>query len=215
MAAGDTQTFNNMVSALPMNIVIGQPFMEMVKVSAASAAAYIQWFREACLDKDGKSKMVEFDVETPRLDANGNVLDADGKLASTTGKAAAVDRVRIVQPLAAIVSHPNFMPDTLSISFEMEVTTAEAVETQNAAEIGIEAGGSYGVVTASMSAKASHSEKSTRSTDTTSRLSIQATGSNHGIPEGMAKTLDLLRELCSKPVPAASGSKPNTASAAK
>jgi hypothetical protein len=117
------------------------------------------------------------------------------------GDKAQVDTVKIIQPLAAVISHPNFMPDTLSIQFEMEVTTAESVETETGAEVGVEASGGWGPISASMSAKASHSEKSTRSTDTSSRLTISATGSNHGIPEGMAKTLDLLRELSSKPIP--------------
>jgi hypothetical protein len=167
--------------------------------------AYIQWFNTVCLEpRDGKNarngmkmRTVEFTIESPRLDASGQpTVDSNGR--------AVMNTILMTQPLAAVVDHPLFGPDSLEVEFEMEISTSAMDTTSSAREATVEAEASANFFFASArtktTAKVSSKSESVRKTDTSARYHVRATGKSKPMPEGMNKTLDLLREIAMKPV---------------
>jgi hypothetical protein len=204
--AGEVQSFSNMVSALPIDKLIGEPFFAMIKASSDSVLAYIDWFNAVCLEPDPadpklkRMRTVEFTVKSPALDNNGQaVLNTDGTVKTNT--------ILMSQPLAAVVDHPNFGPETLEIELEIEVKTSQMDSTSYSTDTTTETNSSssrwfWGGTSSNTktTAKVASKSESVRKTDTSARYSIRATGRARGLPEGMAKTLDPLREIAMKPV---------------
>jgi hypothetical protein len=181
----DARSAAGLINATPVDAIVAAPIRAMIDVTAASSAAYLDWFRAVCLDDKGRVRQIELDVSTPTHDISG---------ASTGSR-----DIRLQMPMAAAVDHPNFGPDTVRVELNVEVHSSAQTETETSAEI--EASGKVGVnvgiasASLSMSVKASCASKSVRNTDTTSRMNLTATGSRRKMPEGMSRTLDAMREM--------------------
>ena len=158
-------------------------------------------------DATAPGKLVPRQVDFSFFRPSGTMItDADGN------QTAKVERVAISVPFLAIVNVPALAIKTVDITFDMEIKSSESETSGTAAEAALEASltGGWGPVKASVKVSGSVSthKESTRSTDKSAKYHVAVHARDDGMPEGLARVLDMLQSAIaplavSKPVDAA------------
>ena len=107
------------------------------------------------------------------------------------------EEVELEVPLLAIVNVPNLSVTSVDITFDMEVkssfsaTAGAATEASTSAE----AGAGWGPFSAKVTVqgKVSAHAENTRSSDNSAKYHVQVRAEDKGMPEGMARVLDILQ----------------------
>ncbi len=146
----------------------------------------------------GQARMVDFDFERPGL-----TVDKDGNQIRT------IEAVKIKVPMLAIVPIPNLQVDNVDITFDMEVksSTSEKSSSDMEATTDVTAKVGWGPFSATVKihgSVATHKEN-TRTSDNSAKYHVEVQATNHGIPEGLSRVLDIM----------ASAAKPLAVQAAK
>ena len=123
------------------------------------------------------------------------------------------EEVEMCVPLLAIVKVPNLSITTVDVSFDMEVKSSFTSKESTDAQASLEAEMSFGWGCFKGSVKvqgsvATHKENA-RSSDNSAKYHVLVHAEDKGMPEGLARVMDILQTACvpraigaAKPVPA-------------
>lgn len=137
----------------------------------------------------GDVRNVTFKFDRPSQ-AVPNQADANGNLA------AKMETVELTVPLLAVVKVPNLSITKVDITFDMEVKNSETSKesTDMQAAMSAEAKIGWGPISATVKISgsvASHKEN-TRSTDQSAKYHVEVHATDDGMPEGLARVLDMI-----------------------
>jgi hypothetical protein len=109
-----------------------------------------------------------------------------------------VEEVEIEVPVLAIVKIPSLSITQVDVTFDMEVKSSESSKESDDKSGSLEAQAKFGwgPVSGSVSIKgsvASHKEN-TRSSDNSAKYHVEVHAKDSGMPEGLARVLDILQE---------------------
>jgi len=173
---------------LPMESLIGAPLTAACESNLKLARTTSEFIETVGFqkDKDGKET-----IRTAKFAYN--VLDDKGK----------EQKVDIDVPLLTIVQIPSLKVDLVDITFDMEIKTSETDKSSSSKEgkMSAELSGSIGPfsVKASVSGSVSSHKENTRSTDKSAKYHVQVKATDHGMPEGLARVLDIMNRSISAP----------------
>lgn len=181
---------------LPMGDLIGGPLTAAcdAQIRLANATAdfikVIGFLPPPSDAKDGQAvgdvRKVSFKFDRP---AQGGVADP------TTG-AMPMETVELEVPMLAVVKVPNLSINKVDITFDMEVKNSESSREATDATASLEAEAKVGWGPFSASVKISGSvsshKENTRSTDQSAKYHVEVHATDDGMPEGLARVLDLI-----------------------
>jgi hypothetical protein len=167
---------------LPIEDLIGAPLLAAANAQGKLAAMTADFIQNVGVKSDGTVSTVEFKYKTHTSDG------------------AQVDNVVDV-PLLSIVNIPALAVKRAEVAFTMEVKQQTAEKSVKEASSSVEA--NYKAFWSPFSAKitgtvATKSEN-TRSTDKTAKYDIRIEARDDGMPEGLAKVLDILSANVANP----------------
>lgn len=173
---------------LPMESLIGGPLEAAVSANvrmAQSTADFINnvGFEQTKEGKAGPTRMVDFDYERPGIDEDG---------------ARTIEAVKIRVPMLAIVPIPNLQVENVDVTFDMEVKSSTMSKSSEDKSGTLDATAKVGWGPFSATVKvhgstATHKEN-TRSSDNSAKYHVNVKAVNQGIPEGLARVLDLMAD---------------------
>lgn len=202
--AGELLAMSDQFQGLPMESLIGGPLAAACDSQVKLARATADFIRvigflpppppqpggEADKDKDkvGDPRTAIFKFKRPVELQTGEGKEAIVKIEE--------EEVEIEVPLLAIVNIPNLSIVGMDVIFDMEVNSSFETKTTEAAEA--EASGSakigWGPFSAKVSirGKVSSHKESTRKSDNSAKYHVEVHAEDRGMPEGLARVLDIL-----------------------
>lgn len=187
---------------LPMGDLIGGPLMAACDAQVRLANATAQFIQQVgFMPKQGTAPGPDgqvvfdpksFDVRTVEFRFNrpsaGAAADANGIVPTET--------VSLEVPLLAIVKVPALGIDTVDITFDMEVKNSESSKDSEdkSGKFSADASVGWGPFSLKVHVEgsvATHKEN-TRSTDQTAKYHVQVRAMDKGMPEGLARVLDMM-----------------------
>lgn len=110
------------------------------------------------------------------------------------------EEVELQVPLLAIVKVPNLAINTVDVTFDMEVKSsfAEKSSTDASASFSADASVGWGVFSLKVHMQgsvATHKENA-RSSDNSAKYTVSVHAEDKGMPEGLARVLDILQTAC-------------------
>lgn len=177
---------------LPMESLIGAPLTAACESNLKLARTTAEFIDTVGFDTDDKGNKT---VRTAKFAYN--VLDDKG----------AQQKVDIDVPLLAVVQVPSLKVDLVDITFDMEIKTSETSKSSSSKEGKFSAtlSGGWGPfsIKASVSGSVSSHKENTRSTDKSAKYHVQVKATDQGMPEGLARVLDIMnRAIVPAGVPA-------------
>ncbi|MCL2187573.1 MAG: DUF2589 domain-containing protein [Defluviitaleaceae bacterium] len=162
---------------LDMSFLIGAPLTAAAESSMQLARATAEFINTVGFDGDNNVRNVIFRF-------NKNEPDPDGNMSS--------QEVSVDVPLLAIVPIPNLQIDEVNVTFDMEVKTSDTSTSSLKASAETKASGGFLFAKASITGNVSTSSENIRKTDNSAKYHVSVMASNYGIPEGLARVLDMI-----------------------
>lgn len=172
--------------ALPIDSLIASPLLGVMSAQLATSRRYAEFLMGTCVDADGKAVAMEFDVDQPVVDGQGNPQG--------------VQTHRLRLPLLAAIPHPNLNVKHCRIAFTMEITTSEH-------EAALEAGPQLAdprtggtSKPATFYGRVSHRREQERSSDSRARIAMEIEAERGDPPESLMRIIDFLTDTLTRPV---------------
>ncbi|MCM1184328.1 MAG: DUF2589 domain-containing protein [Roseburia sp.] len=164
-------------AGLQMDQLIGGPLRAAADANAHLANSTAEFINKAGFDANGKVHTVSFGYQ-------GRTVNEDGT--------SNLNEMKVDVPLLAIVPIPNLQVDEVNILFDMEVK--ESVKEESSMDLSASASATLrlGPFKVSVSGNVSAHNTNTRSTDNSAKYHVDVRATNHGIPEGLARVLDMM-----------------------
>jgi len=161
------------LTGIPISALIAAPLAGAADASLRLAEASANYIAEVGFiqrgPREGEPRQVEFMFERPRQDANGDVF---------------VEEVHIQVPLLAIAPAPNLQIESVDVEFSLEIRSTSSEKQADKTKVTEDYVQLYG-------ATATHKEQ-TRDTDKSSKYHFELHATNHGVPETLARILDMM-----------------------
>jgi hypothetical protein len=177
---------------LPMEALIGGPLEAAVKANLMMAQSTADFINSVGFDQivdsngklvPGKARTSYFEFERPGVDAHGGRT---------------IEQIKVQVPMLAIVPIPNLQIDTVDVVFDMEVksSTSEKSSKDSSGKFDVAAKVGWGPFSATVKVSGSTSshQENTRSSDNSAKYHVEVHAKNYGIPEGLARVLDMMAE---------------------
>lgn len=188
----DLINMSSQFQGLPMADLIGAPLTaacdSQLKLASATATFIETIGFEAPVDgKAGKPRTARFQFNRPVQKGIGT----DGK--PEIGQ----ELVELEVPMLAIVNIPNLSIQKVDINFEMEVKSSfsqvEKNESQGSFQAEMKLG--WGIFSAKVNVQGSvsASKETTRKSDNSAKYSVSVHAEDKGMPEGLARVLDIMQ----------------------
>lgn len=192
----DLVNMSDQFKGLPMDSLIGGPLEAAVKANVMMAQSTAEFINTVGFDQvpvdpsdaakgmqAGKARTALFKFERPGIAVSG---------------ARTIEQVKMEVPLLAIVPIPNLQVDTVDVVFDMEVksSTSSKSSSDTSGQFSAKAKVGWGPFSATVNVSgscASHKEN-TRSSDNSAKYHVEVKAKNFGIPEGLARVLDIMSE---------------------
>lgn len=179
------EEIKNQFNGLDMASLIGGPLKAVCDAQMMMAASTVNFINEVGITKvDGKDV-----IRTTSFSFERGILGEDGQSA---GK----ETVSMNVPILSIVKIPSLCIDDVGITFDMEVKSSESSESSSDKSGSLDASAKLklGPFSMNVSIKGSVSchEKNTRSTDNSAKYHVSIHAKDTGMPEGLARMLDIL-----------------------
>lgn len=180
---------------LPMTDLIGGPLKAACDAEIMLANATANFIQSVGFqpDPNAPTDPTKRTVRTAEFQYTRYAPPADGS--STTPVA---EKMQIEVPLLAIVRVPTLFIDTVDVTFDMEVRSAESSQqkTDTSGSFEAQAQVGWGIFSASINIKGSvaSSSSSTRSSDNSAKYHVEVHAKDSGMPEGLSRVLDLLQQ---------------------
>lgn len=164
-------------NGLNMDQLIGAPLRAAADASIQLASASADFINRVGFDAEGKVRTVAFGYQKRSVNEDGT---------------SNLDEMKVDVPMLAIVPIPNLQVDEVNILFDMEVKQSEKQESE--LDMGASLTGSLkiGPVKVSVTGSVSSHQSNTRSSDNSAKYHVDVRATNHGIPEGLARVLDMM-----------------------
>lgn len=164
-------------AGLDMKQLIGGPLSAAAESSALLANSTADFINKVGFDANGNLRTVAFGYEKRSVNEDG-----------TTN----LDEMKVAVPMLAIVPIPNLQIDEVNILFDMEVKQSEKSESELDLSASASASLNLGLFKVSISGSVSAHQSQTRSSDNSAKYHVDVRATNHGVPEGLARVLDMM-----------------------
>lgn len=160
-----------------MDQLIGGPLSAAADASTLLANSTADFINRVGFDAEGKVRNVAFGYQkrTPNEDGTSTL-----------------DEMKVSVPMLAIVPIPNLQIDEVNILFDMEVKQSERQESATDLSASLNATANFGIVKVNVTGSVSSHQSNTRSSDNSAKYHVDVRATNHGIPEGLARVLDMM-----------------------
>ncbi len=164
-------------AGLQMDQLIGGPLSAAADASTLLANSTADFINRVGFDAEGKVRNVAFGYQrrTPNEDGTSSL-----------------DEMKVSVPMLAIVPIPNLQIDEVNILFDMEVKQSERQESATDLSATLNASANFGIVKVNVTGSVSSHQSNTRSSDNSAKYHVDVRATNHGIPEGLARVLDMM-----------------------
>lgn len=164
-------------AGLDMHQLIGGPLSAAADASTLLANSTANFINRVGFDAKGNVRNVAFGYQkrTPNEDGTSSL-----------------DEMKVSVPMLAIVPIPNLQIDEVNILFDMEVKQSEKQESSLDLGAQISGGLNLGIFKVNVSGSVSAHQSNTRSSDNSAKYHVDVRATNHGIPEGLARVLDMM-----------------------
>jgi hypothetical protein len=193
--ADELVNLSSQFKGLPMGDLIGSPLSAaceaQVKLAQATAdfIKVIGFMPPAANDPNGvgATRTAQFRFKRPVDDPTkaGGIAEED---------------VELEVPLLAIVKVPNLSVTKVDITFDMEVKSSfSQVESEDKkGEFGAEMSIGWGIfkATAHVSGSVATHKENTRTSDNSAKYHVEVHAEDNGMPEGLARVMDILQTAC-------------------
>ena len=165
------------IAGLQMDQLIGGPLSAAADASTLLANSTANFINRVGFDAKGKVRNVAFGYQkrTPNEDGTSTL-----------------DEMKVSVPMLAIVPIPNLQIDEVNILFDMEVKQSERQESSTDLSATMNASTNFGIVKVNVTGSVSSHQSNTRSSDNSAKYHVDVRATNHGIPEGLARVLDMM-----------------------
>ncbi len=181
--ANDLVKVQDQFSGLDMGALIGGPLKAACDAQIMMAKATSDFIQNVGMDAANTSgvrkvRTVDFSFQRPSTAGDG--------------KGIGMEKVNLSVPLLSIVKIPALSVDDVNVTFDMEVKSS--VSSESSADEKVEAEAKAGFFGASVSIKGSVSahQNNTRKSDNSAKYHVEVHAKDSGMPEGLAKVLDIL-----------------------
>jgi len=164
-------------AGLPMDQLIGAPLSAAADASLRLANSTADFINRVGFDSKGNLRNVAFKYEKRSMNEDGT---------------SNLDEMKVEVPMLAIVPIPNLQVDEVNILFDMEVKQSEKSESSMDLGATMNTTVNLGIVKVSVSGSVSVHQNNTRSSDNSAKYHVDIRATNHGIPEGLARVLDMM-----------------------
>ncbi|MBR6403955.1 MAG: DUF2589 domain-containing protein [Eubacterium sp.] len=160
-----------------MKDLIGSPLAAAADASINLANSTAEFINKVGFDDKGNVRNVTFQYEKISKNDDGTMN---------------LDAMKVDVPMLAIVPIPNLQVDEVNILFDMEVKQSE--KSERAIDLSASASAKLGIGPFSVNVSGSISvhDNNTRSSDNSAKYHVDVRAANHGIPEGLARVLDMM-----------------------
>lgn len=164
-------------AGLDMQNLIGGPLSAAADASIQLANSTADFINRVGFDQEGKVRTVAFAYQKRSMNDDGT---------------SNLDEMKVDVPMLAIVPIPNLQVDEVNILFDMEVKQSE--KSEKSMDMGATISGTLnlGIVKVSVTGSVSAHSSNTRSSDNSAKYHVDVRATNHGIPEGLARVLDMM-----------------------
>lgn len=200
--AGELVDMAEQFRGLPMDQLIGSPLRAACDAQVQLASATADFIKTVgFLPPSGGDKGGVGDIRQVKFSYTRNTTDPKDPSKSIPQK------VELDVPLIAIVKVPNLSIKTVDITFDMEVKSHFATSESEDSKAGFSGDASYNMGFFSVSVHvegsvAAHKEQ-TRSSDSSAKYHVEVRAEDNGIPEGLARVLDIINRSITDPPAAA------------
>lgn len=162
-------------AGLQMDQLIGAPLRAAADASIQLAESTADFIRKVGFDQEGKARTATFGYQ---------------RFNPGEGGVGSLEEMRVDIPLLAVVPIPNLQVDEVNLLFDIEVKQSERRD--SAMELSAGASGKLGALKVGITGNISAHQANTRSTDNSAKYHVDIRAANHGIPEGLARVLDMM-----------------------
>ena len=200
--AGELVDMAEQFRGLPMDQLIGSPLRAACDAQVQLASATADFIKTVgFLPPSGGDKNGVGDIRQVKFSYTRNTTDPKDPSKSIPQK------VELDVPLIAIVKVPNLSIKTVDITFDMEVKSHFATSESEDSKAGFSGDASYNMGFFSVSVHvegsvAAHKEQ-TRSSDSSAKYHVEVRAEDNGIPEGLARVLEIINRSITDPPAAA------------
>lgn len=164
-------------AGLEMDKLIGAPLTAAADASIQLANSTADFINRVGFDANGSLRTVSFGYQSHSVNEDGT---------------SNLDEMKVDVPMLAIVPIPNLQVDEVNILFDMEVKQSEKSDSSLDMGAQINATVGFGPVKVSVTGSVSAHQSNTRSSDNSAKYHVDVRATNHGIPEGLARVLDMM-----------------------
>ncbi len=164
-------------AGLKMDQLIGGPLSAAADASLALANSTATFIKKIGFTPNG-------DLQTAAFKYQKRSVNEDGT--------SNLDEMMVDIPLLAIVPIPNLQIDEVNILFDMEVKESIKEESTMDGTLSASATLNLGLFKVSVSGSVSAHSSNTRTSDNSAKYHVDVRATNHGIPEGLARVLDMM-----------------------
>lgn len=164
-------------AGLQMDKLIGAPLTAAADASIQLANSTADFINKVGFDGNGSLRTVAFGYQRRSANEDGT---------------SNLDEMKVDVPMLAIVPIPNLQVDEVNILFDMEVKQSEKSESSLDVGVQFNANAKFGPVKVSVTGNVSAHQSNTRSSDNSAKYHVDVRATNHGIPEGLARVLDMM-----------------------
>ena len=164
-------------AGLQMDQLIGAPLRAAADASTLLANSTADFINRVGFDGAGKVRTVAFAYQKRSVNEDGT---------------SNLDEMKVDVPMLAIVPIPNLQVDEVNILFDMEVKQSERQESSMDMGASISGTVNLGIVKVSVTGSVSAHQSNTRSSDNSAKYHVDVRATNHGMPEGLARVLDMM-----------------------
>lgn len=161
-------------AGLQMDQLMGAPLRAAADASIQLAESTADFIRKVGFDHEGKTRTAAFGYHR-------FIPGEDG---------GSMEEMRVDIPLLAVVPIPNLQVDEVNLFFDIEVKQSERRD--SAMELSAGASGKPGALKVGITGNVSAHQANTRSTDNSAKYHVDIRAANHGVPEGLARVLDMM-----------------------
>lgn len=162
---------------LDMKNLIGGPLAAAAESNLILASTTANFINEVGFDSNQNTRTVLFKYTKKEPTEEGTLLNQE---------------MSVDVPLLAIVPIPNLQIDEVNIMFDMEVKQCERSESSVGVSASTNVTAGWRPVKVSISGSVSSHNTNTRSSDNSAKYHVDVRATNHGMPEGLARVLDMM-----------------------
>lgn len=164
-------------TGLDMGKLIGAPLTAATDASLMLANSTAEFINQVGFDENGKVRNAAFVYQVRNINEDGT---------------SSLDDMRVEVPMLAVVPIPGLQLDEMKVFFDMEVKQSERIDSTSEIGAGISGGLGLGRTKVCVNGSVSSHKDNTRSSDYSAKYHVDIRATNHGMPEGLARVLDMM-----------------------